>query len=295
LVFVFDGEPPELKREELRKRRENREKALEEWRKALRAGDYAKGFSKAVMTSRLTKPMIEDAKRLLLFLGIPFVQAPSEGEAQASYMAKRGDVWAASSKDYDGVLFGAPRLLRFLTIHGKEYLPSKGTTRPLKPEMIVLHEFLSSHRITHQQLVDIAILVGTDFNQGVKGTGPKTALKLIKEHKRIENLPGDYLSKVAPEFQKVRDIYFHPKTTSHYDMEYGSLLEDDLLHFLCDQRDFARNRVETAVHRMRAFYKERQQRKLEGWFKEKTCKQTNSSLLENLRRDVNSLKKAFVV
>jgi len=266
LVFVFDGQPPALKGEEIRKRREQREKSFREWQQALKAGDYAKAFSKAVMTSRLTRSMIEDAKKLLRLLGIPYVQAPSEAEAQTAYMTMRGDVWAASSKDYDTVLFGASKLVRFLTIHGQEYLPSKGTARPLKPELITLHKLLSHHEITRLQLVDMAILIGTDFNEGIKGVGSKTALKLIKEYGRIEKLPSKFLSKTPPQYKEVREIYLSPKTTSEYDLNYSPLREDELFHFLCDQRDFARKRVETVIQRMKEVYGIKKQARLEKWF-----------------------------
>lgn len=182
LVFVFDGKPPQLKQKEITKRRELREKAKKEWKKALEARDYATAWSKAVMTSQLTEPMIEDAEKLLTLLGIPYIQAPSEAEAQTAHMASQGEVWAAGSKDYDSLLFGAPRLLRYLTIYGKEFLPSKGISRPLKPELIHLQTLLSHHEIAHKQLIDIAILIGTDFNEGLKGIGPKTALQLLKKH-----------------------------------------------------------------------------------------------------------------
>ena len=108
-VFVFDGPPPELKRDEIRRRREAREKSQRDYEAAVAAGDTATAWSKAVMTSRLTRPMVEEAKTLLQMLGIPWVQAPSEGEAQAAFLARRGDVWAAGSKDYDSLLFGAPK------------------------------------------------------------------------------------------------------------------------------------------------------------------------------------------
>lgn len=265
LAFVFDGQPPALKDEETKRRRENREKALREWQQALEAHDYAEAFSKAVMTSRLTRGMIDDAKKLLTLLGIPYVQAPSEAEAQAAYMAMCGDVWAASSKDYDTLLFGAPRLLRFLTIHGKEYLPSKGITRPLKPELINLNGFLSHHGITRPQLVDLAILVGTDFNKGIKGVGPKTALKLVKEYGNIEDLPSKFSSEIPPQLEKIRKVYLHPETTSEYNLSYGSLNEEALFSFLCGQRDFTRERVETVVQRMRDVYEFKKQVGLEKW------------------------------
>jgi len=266
LIFVFDGQPPALKKEEIKKRRKQREKARLEWEEALKAQDYAKAFSKAVMTSRLTQNMIKDAKRLLTLLGIPHIQAPTEAEAQTAYMAMQSDVWAASSKDYDSILFGAPKLLRFLTIHGQEYLPSKRTARPLKPELITLRQLLLHYGISRSQLVDLAILVGTDFNEGIKGVGPKTALKLVKEYGRIEGLPSKFLSKITPEYQKIREIYLHPETTSKYDLNYGPLREEELFHFLCEERDFARERVETAVQRMKEVYRRKKQAKLEKWF-----------------------------
>lgn len=102
---------------------------------------------------------------LLRLMGLPVVQAPSEGEAQAAHMARSGAVWAAASKDYDSLLFGAPRLVRFLTISGKEFLPSAGTFRPITPEVIDLDRMLLAFDITREQLVDVGILVGTDFNR----------------------------------------------------------------------------------------------------------------------------------
>jgi len=267
LVFVFDGEPPSLKMAEISKRRELRDKAYEEWIRALQQGDLASAFSKAIVTSRLTSEMIEDAKRLLDLLGIPYVQAPSEAEAQAAYMALKGDVWAASSKDYDSLLFGAPRLLRYLTITGKEYLPSKGVFRPLYPELIELNEFLSKHGISREQLVDLAILIGTDFNEGIKGIGPKKALKLIKTYGRLENLPDKIFERLTPNFEEIRKIFLDPKVTDDYSLEYGELKEEEVYRFLCDERDFSRKRVETAVKRMKAFYSRRSQRKLGEWFR----------------------------
>jgi len=268
LVFVFDGLPPQLKQREIMKRREMREKATQEWQTALKAGDYATAFSKAVMTSHLTHPMIEDSKKLLQFLGIPFVQAPSEAEAQAAYMALKGEVWAASSKDYDSLLFDAPRLLRYLTISGREFLPSKGVSRPLKPELIELDKFLSNYEITREQLIEIAVLIGTDFNEGVKGIGPKTALNLIKKHGKIETLPNEMKETLeAQNYREVRKFFLEPKVTNNYTLRYGELQEDKLYSFLCDQRDFSHERVETVIQRMKTFYASRKQTELKKWFK----------------------------
>lgn len=266
LIFVFDGEPPKLKQQEILKRRRLREKATKEYEEALKAKDYATAFSKAVMTSRLTKPLIEDAKHLLNLLGIPYVQAPSEAEAQTAYMALKGDVWAASSKDYDALLFGTPKLLRYLTIYGKEFLPSKGTSRALKPELIDLHKILTYYNITREQLIDLAILIGTDFNEGIRGIGPKTAIKLIKEYKKLENLPNNIQSKIPKNYEEIREIFLNPETTSNYDLKYGELNENALHEFLCDQRDFSKKNVETVVQRMKSFYRSKKRASLEKWF-----------------------------
>src|SRR5262245_39120684 len=171
LVFVFDGKPPILKLGEIARRRSIKERYDAEHASAIEAGDLAKAYSKATMTSRLTREMANEARQLLTLMGLPVVQAPSEGEAQASHMAARGDVWAAASKDYDCLLFGTPRLVRFMTISGKEFLPSKGTFRAITPELINPGEMLAHYKITREQLIDLAILIGTDFNEGIKGIG----------------------------------------------------------------------------------------------------------------------------
>ena len=104
--------------------------------------------------------------------------------------ANSSHIWASASKDYDSLPFGTPRLVRFLTISGKEFLPSQGTFRPIAPEVIELDRLLDGSGISREGLVDLAILVGTDFNEGVKGIGPKKALTLVQKHGRIEHMPG---------------------------------------------------------------------------------------------------------
>jgi len=262
LVMVFDGRPPVLKQVEVEKRRAARRRAEEEYAEALERGDLATAYSKAVMTGRLTSEGVNDAKRLLDLLGVPWVQAPGEGEAQAAFMARRGDVWAANSRDYDSLLFGAPRLVRYLTIHGEEWLPSKGRARRLEPEIIELEAFLGHLGITREQLIDLAILVGTDFNPGLKGIGPKTALKLVKKHGRLEEMPEKVASRLPETVDEIRRIYLEPEVTGEYSVEPGGMREDELYDFLCGERSFSRRRVETVVSRMR---RARSQRSLEDW------------------------------
>jgi len=269
LVFVFDGIPPKQKDTEISKRRKNREKATIEWKLALEAKDYAKAFSKAVMTSRLTRSMIEDAKKLLHLLGIPQVQAPSEAESQAAYMAMKGDAWASSSRDFDSLLFGTPKLVRYLTITGIEFLPSKGISRRLEPELIFLDEFLSRYGITRNQLVDAAILIGTDFNDGVRGVGPKKSVKLITEFGTIENLPSSIKMKLTQNYNEVRNVFLEPDVDRHYVVKHSLMQEDELYDFLCDQKGFRKERVEKVIERVKRYRLETKQTDLQEWFTSK--------------------------
>jgi flap endonuclease-1 len=251
LVFVFDGKPPLLKYDEVEKRRNIRKEAEQEFLSAIERGDLKTAYSKAVMTGKLTKQGIQDAKKLLDLLGIPWIQAPSEGEAQAAHLTIRGDVWAVNSRDYDSLLFGSPRLVRYLTISGEEWLPSKRKARKLFPELIELSENLRYLEISREQLIDLAILIGTDFNKGLKGIGPKTALKLIKTHKTLEALPKDIQNRIPENFQSVRNIYLAPPVTDEYNVLPGKLDEDGLYSFLCEEREFSKKRVELLVNRIK--------------------------------------------
>lgn len=249
-VFVFDGPPPELKRAEIEKRREARAKAQREYEAAVSSGDLVTAWSKAVTATRLTRPMIEDAKTLLSLLGIPWVQAPSEGEAEAAFLARRGDVWAAGSKDYDSLLFGAPRLVRFLAIGSSEFLPSKGRSRAVPPELLDLEENLHAIRLTQDQLIDAAILVGTDFFDGIKGIGPKTAVRRIREWGSLDRAPTEVRAELPPNLDEIRKFFRSPPVVPAGDLQLHPPRSEDVVRFLCQERGFAQARVESAIARI---------------------------------------------
>jgi flap endonuclease-1 len=251
-VFVFDGPPPELKWDEIRRRREAREKSQREYEAARAAGDAATAWSKAVMTSRLTRPMVEEAKILLQMLGIPWVQAPSEGEAQAAFLARHGDVWAAGSKDYDSLLFGAPRFVRFLAIASREFLPSLGRSRNVSPELIDLDENLTALGLSREQLIDVAILVGTDFNEGVKGIGPKTAVKRIRDWRTLDRAPAEVRAQLPDTVDAIREFFRNPPIVEGVDLASRPPDAAGVLRFLCDERNFTSSRVESVLERLRA-------------------------------------------
>jgi flap endonuclease-1 len=248
LVFVFDGKPPALKAAEIDRRRAVKEEVERAHADAVARGDLEQAYAKATMTSRLTRDMVAEARELLRLLGLPAIQAPSEGEAQAAHMARQHRVWAAASKDYDTMLFGAPRLLRFLTISGKEFLPSRGTFRPLVPELIDLDAQLGRWGITREGLIDLALLVGTDFNDGIHGIGPKKALKLVQQHGRIEDMPAEIRDAIG-DVGALRALYMSPLTTDEYDMAFTDPDVDGVVRFLSEERQFSRQRVTDALDR----------------------------------------------
>ncbi len=250
LVFIFDGKPHALKRGELDARRAIREKAAQEYREAFKREDYAAAWSKAVASSRLTHDMVEDAKRLLTLLGIAWVQAPGEGEAQAAHMCRQDDVWAAASRDYDTLLYGSPRLLRYLTVAGREFLPSSGASRPLEPELIALEGLLRNLGIDRRQLVDLAILVGTDYNQGLRGVGPKRALDLIRRHDDLEHVPGEIQRELPPDLAGIRNLFLQPDVTQDYALQAPELDREGVIEFLCGELDFSYDRTTQALQRL---------------------------------------------
>jgi flap endonuclease-1 len=265
LVFVFDGEPHELKSDTLEGRRHVKERAQEEWKKALEEGDLEKAKSKAQQTSRLTFEMAETSKKLLDYLGIPHVQSPGDGEAQASYMASKGHVWAAASQDFDSLLFGAPTLIRNLTITGKRKLPKRKEYVNIEPEVVNLNETLSDLEISREQLVDLAILVGTDFNQGVSGIGPKTALKLIRKHGDLETAMAEKEIEID-RYQDVRDIFLNPNVTDSYDVSLGKIDSEAVLKMLVDDYEFSEGRVKSALEKIETKRKAESQKSLDQWF-----------------------------
>jgi len=268
LIFVFDGEPPKLKEKEIIERKKAKEKAIEEWLKAINEGNYRKAFSKAVVTGRLTSDIIESTKILLKLLGIPYIQAPSEAEAQASYMAIRGDVWACATKDYDALLFGAPRVVRYLSIKGFEFLPSKGVMREIKPELVELDILLKRLKISRQQLIDIAILIGTDFNEGITGIGPKRALELISRYGSLEKLPMEIRDKLPNNYQDIREFFLNPPVIKDYEIIRGKMDEDKLKEFLVEEMDFNIERVNKAIERLKKAETRKDQGRIESWFRE---------------------------
>ncbi len=241
-VWVFDGKPPELKAGTLRARFQAKEKAAAAWKEALAAGDLETARKKAAATSRLTRPMAEEVQELLRALGVPSVQAPSEGEAQAAVMAARGQVWAAASEDYDSLLFGAPRLVRGLAARGH-----RGATP--RAQVIDREKLLATLGISSEELILVGVLVGTDFNEGAKGFGPKRALKLAQEHLGWEASlarAGLNAAEVAP----VAELFRHPDVTDVPSVSFSPPNANSVGEILVVRHGFSEARVTAALGRV---------------------------------------------
>lgn len=264
-VYVFDGEPPELKRATLDERRARKEKARQDMENAIEAGDTARAYSKAQQTSHLSRDMIAEVKQLLEGLGIPWVQAPSEGEAQAAHMCENGDVWAASSQDFDALLFGAPRLVRNLAVTGKRKLPGRSAWVDVEPELLELEQVLEAVQLDRRQLVDVGILVGTDFDPGVKGVGPKRAVKLVREKGTLVDVLT-HLEADIPDGEQIRDIFLKPDVTDDYEVRFNPLDEQAVKSLLVDDHDFSEDRVRATFARYAKLHESLKQRSLDAFF-----------------------------
>jgi len=250
-IYVYDGQPHPLKARTIQERRKRKEQAEKDYQTALAAGDLVTAKSKASQTSRLTDDMITESKELLLALGIPTVQAPGEGEAQASHIVQQNKAYAVGSQDFDCLLFGTPLLARNLTSSERRRLPGKQAFVKVVPELLRLDQGLKQNDITREQLVDIAILLGTDFNDGVKGYGPKKSLTAIKEHGSLEHLLENNtdLSLPQTEIDSIRSIFLQPNVTDDYTVRWTPPDTDKVMQILSEEHQFTPTRITPALEK----------------------------------------------
>lgn len=249
-VFVFDGVMPQLKHREIEKRISVKEEAAAKYEEAVAAEDVEAMKKFGARTARLTKDMVEDAKTLLTLMGIPVVQAPSEGEAQASFMVKEGDAWAVVSQDFDSLLYGATRLIRNLSIAGRRKKTGVLGTVVIKPEIIEVKQVLKELALTQDQLIMLAMLVGTDYHPGgIKGIGPKKALALVKEHKTSERLFAavEWEKHCSVPWQDIFGLFKNMPVTKDYSLVFKKPKDKELKEFLVNKHDFSLERVEKTL------------------------------------------------
>lgn len=262
MAFVFDGKPPALKFQEQRERKERKEEAAIKYKEAAEEEDVESMLKYSKQTTKLTKEMNEEAKELLQAMGLPVVQAPSEADAQMAYMNRQGDVWACATTDYDPLLHRAPRILRNLTLAQKKKMPGGGYS-PVHPELIELKEVLSTLGLDNDQLIVLAILVGTDYNPGgIKGIGPAKALKLVQSDKKFEEI----FRELGADFnwKKVFDTFKDMPVEKKYELEFGEADEDRIKKLLL-KHDFSEERIDSTLKRLGSIGKDREQKNLSKW------------------------------
>jgi flap endonuclease-1 len=261
-VYVFDGEAPKLKAKEQQKRRDVRDAAYAEWKLAKSEGRIEDARKAGQASSRLTSPMIDESKQLLTALGIPVIQAPSEGEAVAAQMARENLVWASASQDNDSLLYNCPRMIRNLSISGRRRIARSQSYRTIEPQLIDLDENLRAMEISREQLIDVAILIGTDYNDKVPGIGPKTALTLVKKHGNIEKILSSFKVSKKPKdrekhgriaeipFEEIREIFLNPPKMDLQHPKWTEPQNDEIIRILCTEHDFSESRLQRSLERL---------------------------------------------
>ena len=237
-VYVYDGRPPEFKEGTIEERRVVRDTAREQWREALERGDIQEAAKHARASSRIDTGVIDTSKRLLRLMGIPYIEAPSEGEAQIAYMVMQGSAQYAVSQDYDTLLFGTPVLVRNMTISGKRKLHGRLIT--VSPEKILADRVFSGLSISRRDLIRIGILVGTDFNDGVPGIGPKLGLRAVREG-RFDAIVSERMPDV--DVPDILDFFEHPPVTDDYSLGWKEPDTDGIISMLCGEYAFSEERV----------------------------------------------------
>lgn len=272
LIYVFDGKPPELKYKTFEKRGGAREIARGRYEEARGEEDFERMKRYSSQLVRLDDEMIKESKQLLEAMGIAVVQAPGEGEAQAAYLARtREGLYASASQDYDSLLFGAPKLIRNLTLAKKRKTISGWME--VKPEIIELQQVLNSLEINLDQLICLGILVGTDYNpKGIPGIGQKKALQIVKRFKQpvmifdsikeqMENLPEEDKF----DWREIFEL-FHKPNVSHSIFIFGKVNEKKIREILVNEHDFSDDRVQKQMERLREILEKNKQSGLDKWF-----------------------------
>jgi flap endonuclease-1 len=262
-IWVFDGEPPKFKKKTIEAREAAKKEARKRWEEALERGEEAIRYAQA--TAKLTDEMVADSKRLLDVMGIPWIQAPSEGEAMCSHLCKKNIVYGTGSQDTDSLLFGSPRLVRNLSITGRRKMPKREEYIEIKPEIIESEEVFSTLGITREQLIIIGMLVGTDYNPGVEKVGPKTALKLVKEHKTLKKILQQVEWPAEVDAEEIYNFFLRPPVTNKYKIEWKQPDAERIIGFMVEEHDFSRERVEKVIEKLQQSFTAGRQASLKSW------------------------------
>ncbi|KDR22281.1 Flap endonuclease 1-B [Zootermopsis nevadensis] len=280
-VYVFDGKPPEMKSGELSKRAERREEAQKALVKAEEAGDAEQvdKFSRRLV--KVTKQHANECKQLLSLMGIPYIEAPCEAEAQCAAMVKSGKVYATATEDMDALTFGSSVLLRHMTFSEARKMPI---------QEFHLTKILENLELSHNEFIDLCILLGCDYCDSIKGIGPKRAIDLIKQHRNLEtvlkNIDKNKYS-VAEDwmYTEARQLFLEPQVTDpeKIEIKWTEPDEEGLVKYLCGDKAFNEDRVRSGAKKLAKARTGATQGRLDSFFKVLPC----PSNISNKRRGKN--------
>ncbi len=264
-VYIFDGKPPSLKAAEIERRKQIKKDATIKYEKAVREGKMEDARKYAQQTTAMKDGMVRDSKHILGLFGIPYVEAASEGEATAAHLTNTGQAYACASQDFDSILCGAKILVRNFTNSGRRKIPNRNAYVDVVPEIIRTQKTLDSLGLKREQLVDVGILIGTDFNpKGFERIGPKTALKMIRQHSRLEDIPQIQEQLQEIDFERIRKIFLNPDVADVGDITFGQVDYEGITDYL-SERSFSEERVRSTLNRLRRSVEKRSQN-LDQWF-----------------------------
>jgi len=264
-IYVFDGKPPELKNEELERRKEAKEIAKEKYEQAKSSGNIYDMRKYSQQFVKLDEQIIEESKELLNAMGIPVIQALGEGEAEAAHLTRKGNVWASASQDYDSLLFGAEKLIRNLTLSRKRKTPS-GAYVETKIELIDFEKLITQLQINKEQLICLGILVGTDFNPGgIKGIGQKKALEIVQKYKYPVKI-FEYIEKsdkyeLTFDWQRVFQIFHKYECCTKEEIKFHKINPEKVRRLLMEY-DFSEERINSGLDKLNAVEESKKQKGL---------------------------------
>ena len=265
-VYVFDGKPPSLKTAEIERRKQIKMDATIKYEKAIADGNMEDARKYAQQTTSMKDGMVKESKQLLKYFGIPYIEAPSEGEATAAHLTNTGQAYASASQDFDSILCGAKRLIRNFTNSGRRKIPNKNTYIDIVPEIIETQKTLDSLELTREELIDVGILIGTDFNpNGFERVGPKTALKMIKQYSRLEDIPQIQEQLEEIDYQEIRKIFLNPEVADVKEIVFENIDYDGIVSYLVKERSFSEDRVNSTLNRLKKALEKKSQN-LDQWF-----------------------------
>ncbi|KAJ8374892.1 hypothetical protein SKAU_G00054720 [Synaphobranchus kaupii] len=263
-VYVFDGKPPQMKSGELAKRGEKRAEAEKLLAQAQETGEQENidKFSKRLV--KVTKQHNDECKQLLKLMGVPYIEAPCEAEASCAALVKAGKVFATATEDMDGLTFGTGVLLRHLTASEAKKLPI---------QEFHFGRILQEIGLTHQQFIDLCILLGCDYCGTIKGVGPKRAIDLIKQHGSIEEILEniDPAKHPAPEdwlYKEARGLFLEPEVVDcdSLELKWNEPDDDGLIQFMCAEKQFSEDRIRNGCKKIMKSRQGSTQGRLDSFF-----------------------------